>query len=156
MVGLDSLVESVVGIVDKVIPDKNKNKELEIELKKAVNNGEISLEQIKLESDKLRLEKDKLEKEAKLVLWEKLPTVAIFWLFLIAVGVNFIISPFIEYLVRLFHYNDIVNGGKDIASIIEFFKPPTINLPDEYYSLIKTLFGVVMTKKTVSKFSLKK
>ena len=156
MIGLDSFINSVVGIVDKVIPDENKKKELEIRLKNAINTGEISLERIKLESDKLVLEKETLEKEAKLVLWNKLPNTALWWIFVIVIGVNYISSPLIGYFVRMFFYDEIINQGKDVSEIIGFFTPPVIELPQYYWNFMTGLYGIAMTKKGFNRFNNRK
>jgi len=144
-----SLIESVVKTVGKVIPDKDKQKEIELELTKAVNSGEIELEKIALQSKKI-------EADLRMEILHKIPNAGIWWVLLFAIIFNYILPPTISYVARLFMFDAVINQGKDITQIIQFFTPPQIELPAEYWTFMFGIYGVSMGKKSFNRWNDKK
>ena len=121
-----SLIESVVKTVGKVIPDKDKQKEIELELTKAVNSGEIELEKIKLQGEQLK-------ETSRIELIQKMPVPGILYTFLLVIINNSILAPYIELIFKV--------------------QVPILPIDENLYNLVGWLFTGVISKKTIEKFS---
>jgi len=121
-----SLIESVVKTIGKVVPDKDKQTEIELELTKAVNSGEIELEKIKLQGEQLK-------ETSRIELIQKLPIPFILYTFLLVVINNSILAPYIELIFKV--------------------QVPILPIDENLYNLVGWLFTGVMSKKTIEKFS---
>ena len=128
MIGID-FISDIVKTVSKVIPDKDKQKQIEVELTNAINNGEIELEKLKVKSQEI-------EMSGRLKLLESLPVPMIMYTFLLIVINNSIIVPYISIIFKI--------------------NIPLLEIDKNLYDLIGWLFGSIMAKKGVEKFANRK
>jgi len=126
ILGVSKIADSITNIVGRFIPDKNQLAEVKADLEKSISNGEIELE-------KIALEKDKLNANYRVELLQKLPVPFILYTFLLIIINNSIISPYINLIFNV--------------------QVPILPIDENLYNLIGWLFGSVMAKQTVGKFS---
>ena len=128
MVGFD-LISDIVKTVGKVIPDKDKQNEIQVELTRAINSGEIELEKLKVKSQEI-------ETNSRMKLIESMPVPLIMYTFLLIVINNSIIAPYLSLFLDV--------------------KIPILEIDNNLYDLIAWLFGSVMVKKGAEKFAIRK
>jgi len=140
ILGVSKIADSITNIVGRFIPDKNQLAEVKADLEKSISNGEIELEKIALKSKKV-------ETDLKMEVIHNIPNFAIWYVLLFVIVFNFILPSTISYIARLFFYDAIINQGKDMTQIMMFLKPPTIELPREYWGMMGSIYGINKLKR---------
>jgi len=113
---------SITEIVEKLVPDKELQDQLKVELVKALNNGTIEMK-------KLEVETSKSEAKIRLAVLERFSIPAVIYVFLFIFINNIIIAPYIN---AYFHLNI-----------------PILQIPKEIYDLMQWIILGVMGKKSV-------
>ena len=124
-------VEGITNVIGQFVEDKDKQKEIEAGLTKAMKDGDIQLRKLELETEKLALEKNKMEAKIKFSLIERGVIPLAFYIFFLILINNSIIVPYVEAFTEV-----------DI---------PILAIDSALYDLMGFCVGALLTKKVADK-----
>lgn len=123
------ILSDIVKIVNKAVPDKDKQAEIESALKESIMNGDIKLKELDIESDRV-------ENSLIMKAFERLPIPLIFYAFVLIVLNNSILAPYVEFF-----------SGK---------KLPILALDPTFADVVKVTVIALFGKKVGDKFFINK
>lgn len=111
------ILEGLLNVVNKFIPDGTKQAELKAEIEKQINDGNLQIELSQQKSIQLLIERNTIP--------------MVYYMFLLILFNNYVISPYVTYL-----------GGQPL---------PILQVPEELYNLITWITMGLFGKKVGDK-----
>lgn len=120
------IIDNVLSIVNKFIPDSDKQAELKATIEKSINDGEIKFAEI--EKETYGIETNRIVAGL-----ERLPIPVMIWAFVIIALNNAVLIPYVAFFAHT--------------------TLPVITLDPLFVDTVKVVIAAIFTKKTVQRFS---